>query len=143
MDFNKLTLNSQSALASCKTLLEKYEHSALEPEHILISLIEQTNGLVSQIIDELGVSKKRILEKLNEYLSKQPKGRASATGSEQLYLSSRANSLLEKAYDEAKNMKDDYVSIEHILLALCEPQLKSEAQKIFKDEGISREEILK
>ncbi|MBI3590664.1 MAG: ATP-dependent chaperone ClpB [Candidatus Melainabacteria bacterium] len=143
MDFNKLTLNSQSALASCKTLLEKYEHASLEPEHILISLTEQTNGLVPQVLDELGVSKKRILEKLNEYLSKQPKGRASATGNDQLYLGSRANSLLEKAYDEAKNMKDDYVSVEHILLALTEPQLKGEAQKILKDEGISREQILK
>ena len=59
MDFNKLTLNSQQALASCRSLLEKYEHTAIEPEHILISLIEQTNGTVPQILEELGVNKKR------------------------------------------------------------------------------------
>ena len=143
MDFNKLTLNSQSALAACRSLLEKYEHTALEPEHILISLIEQTNGLVPQILEELGVSKKRVLDKLHEYLAKQPKGRPSATGGDQLYLSSRANTLLEKAYDEAKNMKDEYVSVEHILLALCDLSIKSESQRILKDEGITREQILK
>src|SRR3989338_5115013 len=143
MDLNKLTLNSQQALAACRSLLEKYEHSAIEPEHILISLIEQTSGLVPQLLDELGVSKRRVLEKVHEYLAKQPKGRASASGGDQLYLSSKANTLLEKAFDEAKNMKDDYVSVEHILLSLCDPNLKSEAQKILKDEGITREQILK
>ena len=142
MDFNKLTLNSQQALAACRSLLEKYDHSALEPEHILISLIEQTNGLVPQILDELGVSKKRVLERLHESLAKQPKGRASAGGGE-LYLGSKANSLLEKAFDEAKNMKDEYISVEHILLALCDPASRSESTKILKDEGITREQVLK
>lgn len=143
MDFNKLTINSQQALASCRTLLEKYEHSALEPEHILISLIEQTNGLVPQILEELGASKKRVTEKIHEYLAKQPKGRASAVSQDQLYLGSRAHSLLDKAFDEAKNMKDDYISVEHILLALCDSQGKGEATKILKDEGITREQVLK
>ena len=143
MDFNKLTTNSQQALASCRSLLEQYEHSALEPEHILISLIEQADGIVPKIFDEGGVSKKRIIEKLNDFLAKQPKGRASAAGGDQLYLSSRANTLLEKSYDEAKNMKDDYISVEHILLALSDPQIKGEAQRILKEEGIGREQILK
>lgn len=143
MDFNKLTLNSQQALASCRSLLEKYDHSALEPEHILISLIEQTGGLVSQIVDELRVSKKKILDRLNEHLSKQPKGRASASGGSELYLSSKANSLLEKAYEEASNMKDEYISVEHILLALSDSHSKTDAQKILKEEGITKEQILK
>ena len=143
MDFNKLTTNSQQALTACRSLLERYEHTALEPEHILISLIEQADGIVPTIFEEIGVSKKRILERFHEYLAKQPKGRASVSSGEQLYLSSRANTLLEKAYDEAKNMKDDYVSVEHILLAMTEISIKSEAQKILKEEGITREQILK
>ena len=143
MDFNKLTLNSQQTIAACKILLDKYEHSALEPEHILISLIEQTNGLVPQILDELGINKKKILEKLYEFLAKQPKGRASQTGGEQLYLGSKANSLLEKAFEEAQNMKDEYISVEHILLAYCDNQAKNEANKILKDEGITRDKVLK
>ena len=143
MDLNKLTLNSQSALTACRSLLEKYEHSALEPEHILISLIEQTSGLVSQILDELGVNKKIVLEKLHEYLAKEPKGRASVSGGEQLYLSSKANTLLEKAFEEANKMKDEYISVEHILLALCDPQLKSESYKILREEGITRDQVLK
>lgn len=143
MDFNKLTTNSQQALAGCRSILEKYEHSALEPEHILISLIEQTDGIASKILDEIGVSKKRIIDKTNEYLAKQPKGRASATGGDQLYLSSKANSLLEKAFDEAKNMKDEYISVEHILLAMVDVHSRSEVQKILKDEGVAREQILK
>ncbi len=143
MDLNKLTLNSQSALAACRTLLEKYEHSALEPEHILISLIEQTSGLVSQVLDELGVNKKIVLEKLHEYLAKEPKGRASVSGGDQLYLGSRANTLLEKAFEEANKMKDEYISVEHILLALCDPQLKSESYKILREEGITKDQVLK
>lgn len=143
MDFNKLTLNSQQALASCKPLLEKYDHSAIEPEHILISLIEQTNGLVPQIIDELGASKRKTIDHLNSYLAKQPKGRASTTGGDQLYLSSKANSLLEKAFEEAKNMKDEYISVEHILLAMFDSNIKSEAQKVLKEDGITREQVLK
>jgi len=143
MDFNKLTLNSQQALASCKPLLEKYDHSAIEPEHILISLIEQTNGLVPQILDELGASKRKTIDHLNDYLAKQPKGRASATGGDQLYLSSKANSLLEKAFEEAKNMKDEYISVEHILLAMFDSNIKSEAQKVLREDGITREQVLK
>ncbi len=143
MDLNKLTLNSQSALTSCRTLLEQYEHSALEPEHILISLVEQTSGLVAQILDELGVNKKNVIQKLHDYLATQPKGRASASGGEQLYLSSKSNTLLEKSFEEANKMKDDYVSVEHILLALCDQSLKTEANKILKEEGITREQILK
>ena len=143
MDFNKLTINSQQVLAACRSILEKYEHSALEPEHILISLIEQTNGIVPTILDEVGVSKRKIIEKVHDFLSKQPKGRASTTSGDQLYLSSRANTLLDKAFDEAKNMKDEYVSVEHILLAYFDPHIKSEAQKILRDEGILRENILK
>ena len=143
MDFNKLTLNSQQALATCRALLEKYEHTSLEPEHILISLIEQTNGLVPQILDELGINKKRVSEKLHEYLAKQAKGRPSQVSNDQLYLSSRANSLLEKALDEAKNMKDEYISVEHILLAYCDPHVKNEANRIVRDEGITREQVLK
>lgn len=143
MDFNKLTLSTQQALAACKSLLEKYEHAAVEVEHLLISLIEQSGGLTSQILDSLGISKKRIVDKLHEYLSKQPKARASATSSDQIYLSTKTNSLLEKANEETKFMKDDYVSVEHILLALMDPQLKSEAQKILKDDGVTREGILK
>ena len=87
MDFNKLTLSSQSALSSCRTLLEKYEHSVLEPEHILISLIEQPNEIVPQIFDRIGVGKKQILDKLHDYLSKQPKGRASVSSGEQVVAS--------------------------------------------------------
>lgn len=143
MDLNKLTTNSQQALAACRSLLEKYEHAALEPEHILISLIEQSDGIVPKILDEIGVSKKKITGKLHEYLARQPKGRASASGGEQLYLSSKSNNLLEKAFDEATNMKDEYISVEHILLALCDPQIKCDAQKILREEGITREQILK
>ena len=141
MDLNKLTLNSQQALASCSALLQKYEHSVIEPEHLLISLIEQTDGLVPQIFNELGVSKKKIIEKLEEYLKKQPKGRASQVG-EGIYLSTRTNDLLQKAFDEANNMKDEYISVEHILLAMADAQ-KTEAGKILKSEDINKEQILK
>lgn len=140
MDLNKLTVNSQAALSSCRNVLDKYEHSAIDPEHILISLMDQNDGLIPQILDELGVSKKRILEKIDQHLLKQPKGRASATG-DQLYLSSSSNTLLEKAFEEANTMKDEYVSVEHILLALCES--KSESQKVLREEGITREQVLK
>ena len=141
MDFSKLTINSQQALAACKPILELYEHAAIEPEHLLISLIEQTEGLIPRIIDGIGVSKKKLSEELYAYLSKQPKGRASAVGGDQLYLGTKTNNILEKAYDEAKNMKDEYISVEHILLALCE--VKSEAQKVLKEQGVNKEQVLR
>lgn len=140
MDLNKLTLSSQEALASCRALLEKYEHSAIEPEHLLVSLLEQTNGLVPQILDEVGVSKKKILDSLSEYLSTKPKGRASSMG-EGLYLGSVMHKILEKAFEEAKNMKDEYVSVEHLLLAVSESN--TEAGKILKAEGVIKERLLK
>ncbi|MBI1858160.1 MAG: ATP-dependent chaperone ClpB [Candidatus Melainabacteria bacterium] len=141
MDFNKLTLSSQEVLASCRSLLEKYEHSAIDPEHLVVALVEQTSGLVPRIIDELGVSKKKISDELHVMLSKRPKGRASSVGGEGLYLGTITHKVLEKAYEEAKNMKDEYVSVEHILLAACE--VKSEAASILKKEGITKEQVLK
>lgn len=143
MDPNKLTLSAQQALAATKSLLVKYEHSACEPEHLLIALIQEAGGLISKILDEIGVSKKKILDKLQEYLQKQPKARASALSGEGLHIGTKTNAVLERAFEEANNMKDDYVSVEHILLALADDQVKTEAGNVLRNEGVDRDQVLR
>lgn len=143
MDLNKFTVNSQTAIANCREMLQKYEHIAIEPEHLLISLINQHDGLTPKILDELKISTNRLLTLLDDYLKTQPKGRASQLGQEGLYLSSKTNILLESAISESKIMKDDFISVEHILLAMSNEDFKSEVSKILNTEGAKKDKILK
>ncbi|MFO7560834.1 MAG: ATP-dependent chaperone ClpB [Desulfobacterales bacterium] len=140
MRFDKFTIKSQELIAEAQSLSSKLNHQQIEPEHLLSAMLGKKEGIVLSIFSKLGVSPKGIEQELALALDRIPKVVGSGTG--EAYISSRSRTILDAAFSEASKMKDQYVSLEHILLAIVEEK-KGEAAKILSQSGIKRESILK
>lgn len=139
MRFDKLTLKAQEALQEAQGLAEKYEHQQIEPEHLLLALIQQSEGIIPQLLQKTGVGLPRLVSLLQAALGKVPK--VSGGGVGQAYISPRLKKVLDLAFQEADRLKDSYVSTEHMLLALVEEG--GEGAKILGEQGVSKDEIFK
>jgi ATP-dependent Clp protease ATP-binding subunit ClpB len=142
MDINKFTLKSQEALTLAQSKAIERGHQQMDGEHLLHALLEQADGLLPQILKRMDVSPASFRSKLEEELGKMP--RVSDTGTEvgRVYITERLNSLLVKAQAEAKKLKDEYVSVEHILLAFLEEDSKTPAAGLFKEFGVTKNKCL-
>ena len=139
MRFDKFTLKSQEAIQTSQQQAEKMGHQQIEPEHLLSSLLGQKDGAIPPLLGKIGANQEQLKKRLEETLEKLPT--VSGTGYGQAYLSSRAKAILDQAFKEAEQMKDEYVSLEHILLAIAEEK-GGEASKILVASGITRDSIL-
>jgi len=140
MRFDKFTLKGQENLQIAQQLAERFGHQQIEPEHILRALIEQREGVIPSILGKIGADQKQIIEQLDVALEKIPK--ISGAGYGQVYISPRSKAVLDKAFEEAEKMKDEYVSLEHILLAIAD-EGEGEAVRILPASGITRDIVLK
>jgi len=116
MDFNKMTEKSQEALAAAQSLATRNGQQQVEVEHLLMALIEQDGGLAAKILGRVGVDMDALTRQLSEALSGLPAVKGPGAG--QIYLGARLRSVLELASDEASKLNDDYVSVEHLILAM-------------------------
>ncbi len=135
MQVDKLTNKSREALNAAQTLAAQHGQRAVELYHLLVTLIEQEEGIVGPLLDKIGVPRGQLLKLLNEEIGRLPK----VSGAEP-YLSQRLTTALERAQAHADRMKDDYVSTEHLLLGACEDQ--SEVGKLLVDAGLKPEAIM-
>ena len=140
MRFDKFTLKAQDALQNSQELASKKGHQQIEPEHLLYAILEQKDGIIPSMLVKIGVNEGHILSELEQLLNKKPK--VSGTGYGDAYISPRSKEVLNQSIKEAGQMKDDYISIEHILLAIVEEKA-GEASKILSSHGMTRENILK
>jgi ATP-dependent Clp protease ATP-binding subunit ClpB len=140
MRFDKFTLKAQEALQEAQALAEKHEHQQIEPEHLLLALLQQSEGIVPQVFQKLGASLPTLLSQLEEVLSKIPKVYGAGVG--QVYLSPRLKRVLDVSFQESDRLKDTYVSTEHMLLAAVEEQDGAGA-KILASQGVNKDEIYK
>ncbi|MBI5214538.1 MAG: ATP-dependent chaperone ClpB [Ignavibacteriae bacterium] len=139
MNFNKFTIKSQEAVQNAQEIAQSYGNQAIEPEHVLAALVQDTEGLVVPILRKLGANVDYIKIKIAEALEKLPKVTGSGVGNQ--YLGQSLNELFEAALKETQSLKDEYVSTEHLLLALV--SAKSAAGKLLRDQGITKETIYK
>ena len=140
MRFDKFTLKVQEALQDAQSLAGTLGHQAIEPEHLLISLLQQQDGIAGAILNKLNVSPQKVEQELHHDLKKQPSVGGAGTG--QVYLGGRLNKLLDKAMTGAAQLKDEYVSAEHVLVAMSEEK-EGQAGKILRQNGITKDNILK
>src|SRR6266545_4147438 len=133
----KMTIKTQEALAAAQEIASRRGHGTLEPEHLLLALLDQEGALVPPILQKIGVNPAHIREKADGALKKLPQ----VTGAVQRYLSPALNSLLDEAQKEADAMQDGFVSTEHLLLAMLKDK-KGEAGRLLADNGVTREAIL-
>jgi ATP-dependent Clp protease ATP-binding subunit ClpB len=134
---NRLTEKAQEALASAQRIAEDRHHTQLEPEHLLFGLVEQSDGVVPAILDRLGVKPSQVLGEMESVLA----GLAQASGPHEVYASPRIRRLLDSAGREAERLKDDYISTEHLLLALADEGDSGAASQLLRRLGVSRDRI--
>ncbi len=115
MNANRLTEKAREAIVTAQELAEGLQHNQVEPEHLLVALLEQDGGVAPEVVRRLGADPSALARETREALSGFPK----VYGSNQVYLSGRLSSVTRAADDEAKRLQDEYVSTEHFLLALC------------------------
>jgi len=138
MRFDKFTIKSQELIQAAQSLASRHNNQQIEPEHLLSAMLAESQGVASAMLRKLGVSPGSLANELTLAIDKLPK----VSGSQEVYLSPHSRSVLEAAFAEAQQMKDEYVSIEHILLAVAEAKVGESAQ-ILKHYGITRDNILK
>ena len=137
MRLEKLTTKSQEAMQQAQALADKRNHQAIDVEHLLFALLGQKEGVVLSLLQKLGVPLNPLTEKLQKALDQLPQV-TGATG--QSYITPRLKKLVESAEAEADALKDEYVSTEHLLLAMV--QESGEAGKMLKELGASKDKIL-
>ena len=139
MNLNKLTQKSQEALQEAQSLALRRSHEQVDGEHLLAVLLEQEGGLLSRLLQRLEVPVEAFEREVEKALDKRPK--VSGPGA-QLYLSRRLQETLVKAEAEAQRLKDEYVSVEHLALALIGEGGATEAGRIFAQFGVKRDRFL-
>jgi ATP-dependent Clp protease ATP-binding subunit ClpB len=141
MDFNRLTEKSQEAIRQAQALALRNSNQQVDVEHLLAALLEQENGLAPSILLRADVPLEPLHQRILQEIDKFPKVSGGATPSDQLYVTNRLSRVLDKAESEAKRLKDDYVSIEHLLLAITEDS--GPAGKILSEFGLNRDRLMK
>jgi len=137
MNLNNFTNKAQEAIMGSQTIAQAYNHTEIEPAHILLSLMRQTEGVVPQVVAKIGARPASLIADLEAMLQNKPHVYGSNA---QIGLSRAAVDVLTRAEREAKQMKDDYVSTEHILLALTNDKTLSD---LLRRNGIDHDSVLK
>ncbi len=137
-DPNKFTIKAQETIQNAIEIAQNYNNQVLEPEHILAALIEDAGGIASTIIKKLGSNIDLIKIKTNELLEKLPKVTGAGVGNQQMSVD--LAKLFDTSADESQNLKDEYISTEHLLLALSKDQKR--AGQLLRDNGINHDTIL-
>ena len=125
------------AVQGCEKIADDYGNQEIEQEHLLYSLLTQDGSLILKLMEKLGIQKELLIERVEQALRKRPKVQGG-----QLYIGQNLNKVLIHAEDEAKQMGDEYVSVEHIFLALLK-YANREVKEIFKEFSINRENFLR
>ncbi len=138
MRLDKLTIKSQEALQEAQHLAEKYQHQQIEPEHLLEAALKQDGGIAQPMLKKLGADPAIILNRLDAALKKLPR----VEGTVETYISPRTKKVIDAASKEAQRLNDEYVSIEHLLIAITEER-GSEAAKILSSLGVTRDAVFR
>jgi ATP-dependent Clp protease ATP-binding subunit ClpB len=140
MRFDKFTIKSQELIQNAQSRASQQNHQQIEPEHLLAAMLAEPEGIAGTMLRKLGVARAEIAEALSQLIEKIPQ--VSGGGMADAYISPRAKAVLEDAFSEASKMKDEYVSIEHIFLAICDKK-GGQAAGLLARFGVTRESILK
>ena len=137
-----MTRKSQEALAQAQTLAANYNHQQVDAEHLLIALLDDKSGLIDNLLNKMGVEPENLAhEVVTEIIDKLPRVTGSGVESGKIYLTQRLNKILIHAEELANNLKDEYISVEHLFLAMLDDN--NALGKIFKKFNIDNAKFLK
>jgi ATP-dependent Clp protease ATP-binding subunit ClpB len=138
MRFDKFTIKAQEAIQESQNIAEKYDHQQIEPEHLLLALILPKEGIVTPLLQKLGVDPASVLQKVEQSLQKIPQ--VQGGGVEQSYISPRSKKVVDQSFKEAERLKDEYVSTEHIFISIVDEK-GGEASRILSSLGITKDTV--
>lgn len=138
MNFQKFTIKSQEAVQTAQEIAASYSNQSIEPEHLLAALIQDSDGIVVAILQKIGTNLNYIKIKTNEALERLPKVTGAGVGNQ--YIGQNLAQLLDQALKEASQLKDEYVSTEHLLLGILEIK-QSVPAKILQAQGVTKEDV--
>jgi ATP-dependent Clp protease ATP-binding subunit ClpB len=140
MDLNRFTEKAQEALGAAQSKAIRSSHQQVDVEHLLATLLEQEQGLAASILTRASVSLEALKRRVDQELDRLPKVSGPSGAPDQIYITGRLNRLLTQAEDEAKRLKDQFISVEHLLLAMTEDG--GGTGRLFKELGITRERLM-
>jgi ATP-dependent Clp protease ATP-binding subunit ClpB len=140
MDINRFTEKLQEAIRAAQTKASRYGHQQLDVEHLFASLLEQEGGLAGSILTRAGVNVETLAPQLERELDRLPKVSGPSGAPDQIFVTARLNRLLAQAEDEASTLKDEYISVEHVLLALTGDSGPS--GRLLREYGATRERLM-
>src|SRR6202795_859221 len=135
--FEKMTVKAQEAVKSAPEIAARHENQQIEPVHLLAALVTQADGVVAPLLARLGIRSESLSQDIEREIGRLPR----VTGFAQQPLGKPLNDVLERAFDEAQRFKDEYVSTEHMFLAIA-GQDRDTAGQLLKKQGASHEAIL-
>ncbi len=142
MDINKMTQKTQEAIQTAQNLALKLGHVEVDGEHLLAALLEQEGGLGPRLLERMEVPVNSFAAAVRQELERRPSVSGPGTEAGKIYVTQRFNRLLVKAEEEAKRLKDEYVSVEHLLLAFAEEGSGTAAGRLFQQFNIGRDRLL-
>ena len=142
MDINRMTQKSQEALQSAQGLALRHGHQEVDSDHLLLALLEQPEGLVPRLLARMEVPIDTLRTEIERELARRPSVSGPGAEAGKIYLTQRLQQVFLRAEDEAKRLRDEYVSIEHLLLALIEEGPGSPAGRALARHGVTRDSFL-
>jgi ATP-dependent Clp protease ATP-binding subunit ClpB len=136
MDMNRMTIKLQEALQTASSHAARRSHQGIDVEHLLLALVEQERGLASSLLEQAGVSAPSVRQAVEQALAKLPQVQGAGASPGQLHVASRLSQVLTNAEDEQRALKDDYLSVEHVILAMVHEG------GVFKKLGLTKERLL-
>jgi ATP-dependent Clp protease ATP-binding subunit ClpC len=140
MRFDRFTERAQEAAQRAAEIIQRYGHNQIDTEHILLALIEQPQGVIPQILDALNVDTNKLRDKLDYILRTSPKANIFGGGAGQIFITPRVKRVIDQANEEANRLKDEYISTEHIFLAILNERSTASA-RLLESEGVTRERV--
>jgi ATP-dependent Clp protease ATP-binding subunit ClpB len=142
MDPSHLTQKSQEALHDAQTKALRFGHTEVDVEHLLLALLDQSEGIVPRLLSQAGGSPDRLREALEAELGRRPRVSGPGANPGQINVTQRLARLLDSAEQEAGRLKDEYVSVEHLVLAMLAEGPSTVAGRLLREQGLTRESFL-
>jgi ATP-dependent Clp protease ATP-binding subunit ClpC len=141
MRFDRFTERAQEAAQRAAEIIQRYGHNQIDTEHILLAMIEQPQGVISQLLEQLKVDANALAERLDYILRTSPKASIFGGGAGQIFITPRVKRIIDLANEEANRMKDEYISTEHLFLAILSER-NTPAARLLEGAGITRERVV-
>jgi len=142
MDINRMTQKTQEALQAAQSLAVHFGHVEVDGEHLLLALLEQEGGLVPRLVTRLDIDLRNLVAAIRKDLEKNPSVSGPGVEAGKVYVTQRFNQLLVKAEQEAKHLKDEYISVEHLLLVLADEGRQTPAGRVLLQFNLTRDRLL-